>query len=327
MVSLSLAAELIRNRRGKRSQMALSRRLGYSTNVAYAWESGRRHPSASDFFRVVLRTGGDVTSGLQRFLGRSPAWLAGSATEPRFVAHLLQELRGDRRVASLARTLGISRLTLGRWFEGKTEPRLPELLDYVQAVTLRLVEFVELFCDPDALPSLRHTYRDYRAQLRVAYDLPTSHAVLRALELTAYRKLPTHQPGVLAESIGVTLAEEEECIAALLRAKQIRWNGHHYTPARVLTIDTQIDPTRNLALKRHWAKLAFDRLGKSPGHFSYNLFAVSEDDFDRILALHRRYFEELRAIVSTAERADRVVLANMQLFDLAQAGEPPRGSG
>lgn len=77
-----LAAELVVALRGKRSQLALSRRLGYSTNVVYTWEAGRREPSASDFFRLALRTRVNLRAGLQNFLAESPEWLAGELASP-----------------------------------------------------------------------------------------------------------------------------------------------------------------------------------------------------------------------------------------------------
>ncbi len=48
-----LACGVVRALRGKRSQLAFSRRLGYSTNVAYAWEAGRRGPSTREAFRMI----------------------------------------------------------------------------------------------------------------------------------------------------------------------------------------------------------------------------------------------------------------------------------
>src|SRR5690606_6604411 len=40
----ALSREWVRAMRGPRSQTALSRRLGYRTNVIYRWESGARSP-------------------------------------------------------------------------------------------------------------------------------------------------------------------------------------------------------------------------------------------------------------------------------------------
>src|SRR5262245_38605960 len=53
----ALAKELIRALRGKRSQVALSRRLKHRSNVLYAWEAGLRAPTAAGFLDLAKRVG------------------------------------------------------------------------------------------------------------------------------------------------------------------------------------------------------------------------------------------------------------------------------
>jgi hypothetical protein len=53
-----IARELMVALRGRRSQVAWSRRLGYRSNVAYAWESGRRSPTGAEMLRAAGRGGG-----------------------------------------------------------------------------------------------------------------------------------------------------------------------------------------------------------------------------------------------------------------------------
>ncbi|HCH63405.1 MAG TPA: hypothetical protein DFR83_11410, partial [Deltaproteobacteria bacterium] len=71
----TVASEFLVALRGKRSQTAWSRRLGYRSNVAYAWESGRRWPTAAETFRACGRAHIDVEASLVRFYGTRPAWL------------------------------------------------------------------------------------------------------------------------------------------------------------------------------------------------------------------------------------------------------------
>jgi hypothetical protein len=54
--------------------------------------------------------------------------------------------------------------------------------------------------------------------------------------------------------------------------------------------------------------------------FSYNLFPVSDADFERIRRLHIDYYERVREIVSQSRRSDRVVLLNLQLVPLERQG-------
>lgn len=70
-----LAADLLRTLRGKRSQTAFSRHLGYKCNVLYTWESGRRWPTADTFFRVLTKSKLDWPAQLCIFLGGDPVWL------------------------------------------------------------------------------------------------------------------------------------------------------------------------------------------------------------------------------------------------------------
>ena len=312
-----LARELIRSLRRGRSQTAFSRRLGYSTNVVHTWEAGRRHPVASNFLHAAARSGVDVAAGLAEFLGGDSGLALPGPGSDQLVVELLRALRGDFRIGTLARAVGATRLTVTRWLRGESEPRLPQLLQLVRVTTQRLLDFVAIFADPGSLASTSSAWRDLQAQLRVAYDLPWSHAVLRALELSDYRGLPRHEPGFIARKLGVSLETEREAIEALAMAHQIRRASGKWTVARVLTVDTRPDPDKNLALKRHWAQVGIDRLG-GEGLFSYNLFSISEEHYARLQALHRAYFEQMRAIVAESRRSDRVVLANVQLFSLAR---------
>jgi transcriptional regulator with XRE-family HTH domain len=318
-----------RSSSGGRSQVAVARRLGHRSNVVYAWEAGRRAPLASAFFDLAAKCRVQFEAGLTAFLGgphaapgnRGTDALPGMPGAPGAidVPALVRTLRGQRTVSGLAREVGVTRLTVMRWLDGATEPRLPDLLRLVEVTTQRLLEFVALFADPVELPATRAAWADLQAQLRIAYELPWSHAVLRALELGAYARLPRHEPGFLAAQLGISREEEERCLAALERAGQIRWDGERWSLVRVIAVDTRRDPAGDRALKRHWARLGLERIDRDAGGrglFSFNLFAVSAEDYERIREMHLAYYDEIRAVVAQSHRPERVVLTNLQLFPL-----------
>jgi transcriptional regulator with XRE-family HTH domain len=315
----ALASELVRALRGGRSQGALNRRLGRTSNTAHTWERGRRAPSASDFFRMAQLAGVDVDATLARFGARSGR-RGREAGSWRPLAPWLEGLARSMSRLELARKIGRDRNTVARWLEGRTEPRLPDLLRFVDATTQRLLDFVAAFVDPEKLPSLRAAYTDLGLQRRVAYELPWAHAVLRLLELDAYRSLPKHERGFLAARIGISLEDEDGCLDALASAGQIQRRRGKWTLRRVLTVDTRQDPAKNLLLKRHWARVALGRLeagGVPEGSlYSYNLFAISDEGLEAIRAAHLEYFERLRAIVSDCKHPTRLALANVQLVPL-----------
>ena len=319
------ARELVRALRGKRSQQAVNRRLGHTSNAVYAWEAGLRQPRASDFFRLAALGGVPVHAALTGFAPRRDLRLP-QKLDARAVAAWASNLTAGHAASKLARSLGCNRNTLARWVKGATEPRLPEVLRLVDVVTHRLLDFVALFTDPSALPSLAASALALREQRRIAYDLPWAHAVLRVLELDDYRRLDRHRDGFIAARAGISPEDEARCLDALAEAKQIRKRRGKWTTARVLTVDTQKDPAKNLELKRHWARVGVERLGtpalEGGGLFSYNLFAISEASLIELRAAHLEYYERLRSIVAACKAPDRLFLANVQLIPLDRDGAP-----
>lgn len=291
------------------------------SNVLYSWESGRRWPTAATFFALAERSGVDVNQGIAVFLRTLPDELVDrDFTEVNAVADLLAHLREGTTLVELARKVGTNRVSLARWLKGQAEPRLPEFLRVIDQTSLRLLDFVAIFVSPDELPAAQSAWNVLEAQRKVAYSLPWSHAVMRVLELQAYRKLPQHRPGFIARRLGVSDAVEEECLRALAESKLIAKRKKRWVTTQVLTVDTRRNPDAGRHLKLHWAEVAMSRLPalepRENDLFSYNLFTVSEKDWDRLRELHIAYYQELRRVIESSKPAERVALVNLQLMRL-----------
>src|SRR5690606_24653956 len=151
----SLAAELVRALRGKRSQTALSRRLGYKTHVLYLWEAQKGAPTGAGFLRLAARVGVAGRAAMAHGSGSPPPWLAErDPASPSGVAALRVDLRGASTLVEIARQLRGSRFALSRWLKGEAEPRLPDFLQLSEVTSLRLLDFVALFVEPERVPSL-----------------------------------------------------------------------------------------------------------------------------------------------------------------------------
>ena len=313
----TVARELLIALRGSRSQTAWSRRLGYQSNVAYAWESGRRWPTAAETFRACMRTHIDVEVSLVRFYGSRPSWMdAHPLSTPAGVAALLDDLRGSTSITDLAENSGISRYSVSRWLAGKTQPRLPDFLCLVEAASVRLVDFLAALVDPAQLPSVHPIWLRLESRRRGAYELPWTQAVVRCLEIHDYIHLPAHEPGWIARRLGIPAEEETRCIEFLRSTGRITWNGTHFQ-ADTRAVDTRLHPEVGRRLKAHWARVGAElaETGR-PGQFSYNVFTVSRTDFERIRQAHLDYFRLLRSIVSESTPEEVVAVANVQLFSL-----------
>src|SRR5688572_7368412 len=93
-----VARELVRALRGRRSQVAVSKRLGFRTNVLYTWESGRSSPHMGEFLRFAERVGKSPEQVVVAFYRTRPTWLT-AGLSPAEVA--LELLRDQRRQVQL----------------------------------------------------------------------------------------------------------------------------------------------------------------------------------------------------------------------------------
>lgn len=318
---LTIARQLVRALRGARSQTACNRRLGYSSNVLHAWETGARKPTMSDLWRLASLSRVDVPLALRSLLRKEvnleQPLVRGGGIDGRV---WLLELTAGWSAAELGRELGCNRNTVARWFQGQTEPKVHQLLHLVQLTTQRLLDFVAGFVPLSELPSLSRSAEDLRRQRSLAYEMPWAHAVLRVLEIEDYRRLPHHEPGFIAARLGLSLEQEESALLALAEAKQIRKARGLWRPARVLSVDTSPNRAADVELKRYWATLGSQRVSEraleSGALFSYNVFTISDEGYQQIRRAHLEYYDRLRAIVAEHQAPTRVVLANVHLIPL-----------
>ena len=315
-----LSRQLVRHLRGERSQRALSRQLQYTTNVVYLWESGRRWPSASAFFWLAHRTGCDVSGALTGFVLGDALPDIDTPWKPAAVTGLLKRLQGRTPATELAARLDRSRDAVGRWLRGETEPKLPALLQFVDASSTRLLDFVALFADPAALPAAAEAWRRLEAARRLTREQPWAPAVLLALELE-----PPLDDRALADRLGLPPALVAECLPLLEAAGQIQRVQGRWKRVEVQAVDTRI-PTRPADLKTWWAQVAAERLRSAEGTASFTVCAVSQDDFARIQQLQRQYYRQVRTLIAASAPCERVVLINLQAIALDR-GDGSQGVG
>jgi hypothetical protein len=109
---------------------------------------------------------------------------------------------------------------------------------------------------------------------------------------------------------------------ALERAEAIRWTGTHYALGAPLVVDTRRSPGGGRELQAHWARVGLERLERgAPGLFAYNVMSVSAATHEELQQLHRTHYARVRALVAASDRAERVVVLDVQLFELARVDE------
>jgi DNA-binding phage protein len=255
-----------------------------------------------------------LDSAVARFYRTSPDWLAEiDCASPPFVARFLRDQQGDASIIALARRAGVNRFTVARWLSGTSEPRLPDFLCMVEAVSLRLVDLISCLVDPSELPSVAETWRRHEAERSLAIDTPWAMAVLRALEVRAYEG----QGPVVGARLQLDPTEVARCLGALERAGLIEQRCGSWHPRVMETLDTRRSPETARRLKSFWGRVGLDRLeAGTDGGFAYNLMSISHDQLRRLRELHDAYFQAVRAIVAEDVSPECVALLHLQLVRL-----------
>jgi len=310
------AAELVRELRGARTQKALSRALGYRSNVVFSWESGRDVPSATVLVDLLVKVGRDPRSWLVDF-GRGD--VPEEVSSASHLAAYATSLNKGRSLKELSQVLDQSRYVVSRWLSGKTEIPLPEFLRFVDVTTLSALDLVALLVNPAALPAIAPHYERLQAARRSAQEKPWSHAIVHMVELPSYRELPVHEVGWFASRLNIGLREEAQCLELLVQMGRLTFDGVRYQGTGALAVDTRPDPEATRRLAAFWMHEGAERvLVSGSGRYAFNAFGISKKDLERLGELQRRYFAELRAIVADSPRTEAVAVATFQLFHLAR---------
>jgi transcriptional regulator with XRE-family HTH domain len=321
-----VAHELLRAIRGKRSQVALARRLGYSGNPVTDWERGVRHPTAKEVLRVAAACRLPVREAFLVLVPLEPPILAsrsGKAGGREWVIHpWLAALRGSLSNTELAQRLGISRYTVSRWCSGDTDIKLHELLLCIHALTGRVHDWVAGLVPIAQVPSLTTQFEQATAARNVAVEQPWTEAILRVLETQSYREYPAIAHSTLAATLGISDVTLQQALdglthAAIVSRQEDPSTGQvYYEALRELSVDTRTHPNAIRTLQQHWLEVALERSRRGEQDwFAYNVFSCSRSDLARVKDCLKRGFRESRSVIATSSPNERAGLVLMQLVE------------
>ncbi len=289
------ASEILRAIRGSTSQIALARRLGYTSNPVADWEACRRFPTIVQTLRAAQRRRIDVAAAAEAFHPRGA-----HRFDPTDLAPWLDDLRGGTSKRSLAARGGFSEHQVGRWLRGLATPRLPDFLRLVEALTGRVTDWVAALVAIDDVPSLRALHRERLAVRRLVFDHPWAPAVLAQVGARA----PDRDPApTIAATLGIPEPTVTGILTALRDAGVVEVGRAGLRVVAPLTVDARPSATDVRSLRHHWATVATARV-LQPGpddRFSYNVFNVTRDDLARIRDVQARAYREIRGIVDASE--------------------------
>ncbi|HEX6243490.1 MAG TPA: DUF4423 domain-containing protein, partial [Polyangiales bacterium] len=240
----------------------------------------------------------------------------------------LRELAGSLKLSELAARSGVPRLTLARWLQGKTHPRLHAFLALVEAITGRASDLVDALVSVEAVPALLGVHTQRAAAKRLAFDDPWSAAVQRVLETRGYQRHGARGAGYVAKRLCLAPEQVQATLTRLEAAGLVQCERGRYTIGKPLTVDTQASAEDVRKVKSHWTEVCLQRVQapRPDDWLGFNLVSTSAEDLDRIRDILRRAFREIRALAAASEPVDAVALLNLQLVTWndakAEAREP-----
>lgn len=217
--SRTVVVDYLRELRGsKPSQRALSRQLGYASNIVYQWESGRRVPSVEHAMKVAEK--------LAR--GERKRDFARTMMSREAITEIVQGLlRGDCFDRALER-VDVSRHVANRWRDGEATPDFAQFLALQDALAGLALDFLSRLVDPADLPSTREEWNRRQELRAVLRAVPKAGRILTALELEDYRNTEGHDDAWLAARIGLGPGEVHAVLEQLRMAGFVQFEEDHY---------------------------------------------------------------------------------------------------
>lgn len=290
------------------SQVALSRLLGYRSNTAADWEGGRRFPTIHETLRVAERRRIDTRSAFTSFAPRAAARFDPAALGP-----WLDDLRGSTSNRRLAERTGLSEHRIGRWIRGVAEPRLPEFLQLVEAITSRSSDLVAALVPITSVPSLQPVHEARLRVRRLVFERPWTAAILTQLGVIQPDPDPTAR---IAASLGLQVDEVGEILSDLATAGVIARTPEGLRVVAPLTVDARPTHDDLRGVREHWSRVSHERLrdARPEDRFTYNVFNVSRADLARILEIQADAYREIREVVSASQPPEVTALLVTHLF-------------
>ncbi len=312
----TVAQELVKALRGRSTQGALSRRLGFKTNVVYRWEAGLRAATADDLLALIRLRIDQSELRLWSFaLGSNGARLD---TQPFEWTTWLSTIRGDQSVVDIAETLGISPQAVRRIFRGDSTPSLSRLLHLIQCLSNRIINFIELLTDPSLLKSLKGVRTLVEAQMAITFEHVHAESIIACLETRGYAELHHHSNEWIADRLTLPIDVVEQTIQALVAARGIQSRMGKFKTQDYRMANTQ---TRSKAdakrLARHWTHVSM-AVAEERTRSGYLVFSADQEAIDEIGRIMTEAMHQVIARVAKTKTVDRVSVLTVNMSQLDQ---------
>jgi hypothetical protein len=304
--------KLLRAIRGPKSQVQLSRRLGFDFNQIYRWEAGLTRIHWQEFIQLC----GICKVDLKKPLKEAVSFHGSLEKSVDLVRHLI----GTQKITLLAKSIKISRFTLADWTKGKSDPTLDGILQLLASRDL-LQNFLEAISGADGQSPLETPVLSKKAARTYFYENPLATAVAMCLDLSDYRKLKKHDPDFICQQIGISATEEKRIISQMEELRIIvKVDGRFQRCEQGFNSRGEFEGERDL--RRFWVErgLQVDQARHEPNDKNYFGFLIFPVDKKRRAQAMEAYVQFANALYNISQEdlaeGDQLMATTIQMFGL-----------
>lgn len=305
----NLEKELLITLRGKASQKSVNTKLSVSFNKIYRWESGRDQITWKNFVKLSKIYHAPLESALQQaFSFYSKSLNAGD---------VIRHFTKGRLQSETAKDVRVSRYTLSRWLNSKTDPPLHKILEILFNGSPDFYRFIELVTKKSDLPSVKTAIQEDMIQMEMFFTYPFLSALLSAIDLATYQKNPSDE--FLAKKSRLPLQTVQEVIAELNKKNLISHNGKFWqTTLKRTGLRGSVEGRKKIA--RYILNQAMNGLstnfGTPQSRYSWKLFSLNANQYETILQKYTEFFNDIGKIIDqNQDNANKIYLFSMVLAD------------
>ena len=306
----SLQKEILVHLRGERSQEKISRKLGFTFNQVYRWESGITQLRWVDFVALSEIYKVKLDSSIKDCFSYFGDTNDSAALTRHFIAKNPQSL--------IATQLGVSRSNVSRWLSGSLVPSLPHMLALIDFSAPEFFRFIEMLTGTHDLPSIQQELKLERKQSDIYFQFPWVSVLLSAIGMDEYQKSPSDE--FLAQKSKLSPQIVRQTLLGLEEA-QLLYNENGKWIARVHRNSVGINKEAHLRRLRFSGERNRDALEVAPGNpnmrFSGKTFSLNKAHYEKILQRYTEFFNELGTLIDAGqEDADKIYIFSMAFIDL-----------
>lgn len=304
-------AKILRFLRSDLSQESLNRRLRLSPQQYHRWETGRAVIPWRDFVIFCDL----VKAPLKGAFGGVPGYFGDVSNVTELISFYAGHLSQDQ----LARAIGVSKATAGRWSSGKSDPSLEQVLKLIDIKYSSISFLAALGVDKSVLdPKI---VEPELAKRNLALGRPWLAAIVSYLDHEDYKGLKAHRDGFFAEKLKITLPEEKRALKDLLENGVIDFqNGLYLNRPNLKNSYTGGDRAASIEYREYWTNRSLKLLAHpewtAPVFWPATMSSIDRETLEKIKKRLLDCFHEIGELALQSKKEEMTVVIAMQCIDV-----------